>query len=118
VGAWDTADGFQQPIAPRFKIERCGICSKRSRDSSVGIATGYGFDFRDSEKKILFTASRRALMLNESPIQTSTRAKTAGVWRWPRSPPSSVEVKNGTAIPPLPNVFMAKKVYKVVPVLN
>jgi hypothetical protein len=76
-----------------------------SRDSSVGIALGYGlddgvlgFDSRRGLGIFLFTtASRTALGTTQAPIQWVTRALSLGVKRpgceADHSPPSSAEVK-------------------------
>jgi hypothetical protein len=76
----------------------------KSRDSSVGIALGYGLDDRgsfDSRRELgifLFTtASRMALVSTQPPIQWVLGAVSLGVKRPVReaghSPPSSAEVK-------------------------
>jgi hypothetical protein len=77
----------------------------KSRDSSVGIALGYGLDDRgsrvDSRRGLgifLFTtASRTALGPTQSPIQWVLGALSLGVKRLgseaDHSPPSSAEVK-------------------------
>jgi hypothetical protein len=81
------------------------------RDSSVVIVTGYGLDSRDAipgrYKIFLFSiASRPCLGPTQPPIQWVLGALSSGVKRLGRepnhSPPSSAEVKNGGAIPPLP----------------
>jgi hypothetical protein len=78
---------------------------KNSRDSSAGIALGYGLDDRDSRVRFpvggvgifLFTASRTALGPTKPPIQRVSGAPSLGVKRPGReadhSPPSSAEVK-------------------------
>jgi hypothetical protein len=75
------------------------------RDSSVGIALGYGLDDRDSRVRFLAglgiflftTASRTALAPTQPPIQWVSGALSLGVKRPGReadhSPPSSAEVK-------------------------
>jgi hypothetical protein len=74
-----------------------------NRDSSVGIALGYGlddwgFDFRQELGIFLFTtASRPALGLTQPPIQWVPEDLSLGV-KWPKceadhSPPSGAEVK-------------------------
>jgi hypothetical protein len=77
------------------------------QDSSVGIETGYGLDDRGSipgrgEVILSSTASRPALGPTQPPIQWVTEALPLGVKRLGReadhSPPSSTEVKNGSAI--------------------
>jgi hypothetical protein len=90
----------------------------KSRDSSAGIALGYGLDDRGSRVRFLVgiflftTASRTALGPTQPPIQWVLDALSLGVkrpWREAgHSPPSSAEVKNAwsyTSIPPY--VFMA-----------
>jgi hypothetical protein len=77
-----------------------------SRDSSVSIATGYWLDGRG--KIFLFsTASRAALRPTQPPIQWVPGVLALKVKRPGReadnSLPSSAEVKNGGAIPPLPH---------------
>jgi hypothetical protein len=71
-----------------------------SWDSSVSIATSYGMEI------FLFsTTSRLALGITQPLIQWVLEALSPGVKRLGhahRSPPSSSEVKNGGAIPPLP----------------
>jgi hypothetical protein len=67
----------------------------RSRDSSVGIALGYGLDDRGS--RVRFIGSRTALGPTQSPIQWVPGAISLGVKRPGReadhSPPSSAKVK-------------------------
>jgi hypothetical protein len=82
------------------------MSEQESRDSSVGIATGYRLKGRRSNplrgKIFLFSAtSIPALGLTQPPIQWVPGVK------WPErepdhSPPSGAEVKNSVAIPPLP----------------
>jgi hypothetical protein len=78
--------------------------SKRSRDSAVGIATGYGLEDRGSEfetrwgKNFHFsTSSRPALGPTQPPIQWISEALSPGIKRPGReddhSPPTSAEVK-------------------------
>jgi hypothetical protein len=75
-----------------------------SRDSSVGIALGYGMDGRGSRVRFpaglgifLFTASRTALGPTQPPIQWGPGALSLGVKRPGReadhSTPSSTEIK-------------------------
>jgi hypothetical protein len=83
-----------------------------SRDSSVIIASGYGIDCRGSVplrgKVFIFsTASRPVLGPTQPPILWAQAALSPGV-KWPdreadHSPPSNAEVKNGKAMPSLPN---------------
>jgi hypothetical protein len=79
---------------------------RKSRDSSVGIALGYGLDDRSSRVRFpagagnfsLHHASRTALGPTQPPIQWVPGALSLGVKRPGReahhSPPSSAEVKN------------------------
>jgi hypothetical protein len=85
----------------------------RSQDSSVGIAMGYGLDSRGSipgRCKIFFfsTVSTLALGPTQPPIQWVPGVLSLGVKRLGReadhSPPSSAEVKNCGAVPPLPHI--------------
>jgi hypothetical protein len=85
-----------------------------TRDSSVGIVTGCRLDGQGSipgrERFFLFsTASRLALGPAQSPIQWVLGVISLGVKQQlgheaSHSPPSSVKVKNGGAIPPLPHM--------------
>jgi hypothetical protein len=83
-----------------------------SRDSEVGIATGYGLDDRGvgvpspgRVKNFLFsTSSRSALGLTQLSTQWVPGALSEGLKRPRREAdhsPTSAEVKNGTVIPPL-----------------
>jgi hypothetical protein len=83
-----------------------------SRDSSVGITTGYGLDGRGSipgrvKMFLFYIVSRPALRPTLSPIQWIPPVLSPGVKRPGReadhSPQSSSEVKNGGAISPLPH---------------
>jgi hypothetical protein len=84
-----------------------------NRDRSAGIATGYALDDRGlipgRSERFFSIASRPALRPTESPIQMIPEALPPGVKQAVseayRSPPSSVEDKNGGAIPPLPHMF-------------
>jgi hypothetical protein len=73
--------------------------------SSVGIATGYVLDGRDS---IPERGKDLSLGPTQPPIQWVPGAVFLGVKRPDReadhSPPSSAEVKNGGAIPPFPDI--------------
>jgi hypothetical protein len=78
------------------------------RESSIGIATGYGLD----GPRLIPTASILALISTQPPIQWIPGALFPGIERQGReadhSLPSSADVKNGAAISPLPPyVFMA-----------
>jgi hypothetical protein len=82
-------------------------------DSTVGVATGYGLDDRCSNpgigKIFLFsTAFKPALGPTQPTIQRIPEALSPGIM-WPgreadHPPPSSAEVKNGGAIPPVPHM--------------
>jgi hypothetical protein len=80
------------------------LTSENSRDSSVDIGTGWTRD----KICLLSIAARPALGLTQPPMQWVRGALSPGVKRPGReadhSPPSSAEVKNGGAIPPLPNM--------------
>jgi hypothetical protein len=75
-------------------------------DSSVSIATGYGIHGRGSisgRGKSLFlysTIYRPVLDLTQPPIQWVQGIKRPG-HETDHSPPSSVKVNNGSAIPPI-----------------
>jgi hypothetical protein len=78
-----------------------------SRNSSVGIATGYRFDSQQGKDIFLYsTASRPALRPTQLPIQWVLGALSPGVERPGReaeySPTSSAGIKNGGATPSLP----------------
>jgi hypothetical protein len=71
--------------------------------SLVGVSTGCRLDGRISIPDRGASASRQAILSTQPPIQWISGAKRS--WREAdRSPPSSVEVKNGEAVPPLPNM--------------
>jgi hypothetical protein len=79
------------------------------RDSSVGIAKGYGLDDRGSNPGrgkvfLSFRARKPALGPRQLPLQLVLGMKSPGC-EADHSPPSSVEVKNGGAIPPLSYMF-------------
>jgi hypothetical protein len=85
--------------------------NERNLDSSVGIVTGYGLGGPGSitgrGKNFFFSiASIPGLAPTQPPIQWVPEDLSSGVKRSGReanrSPPSSAEVKNGGAIPPLP----------------
>jgi hypothetical protein len=89
------------------KIILLGIIYTKSRNSSVGIALGYGLDDRGSRVRfptegvgifLFTTASRTALGPTQPPIQWVRGAHSLGVKRLRRdayhSPPSSTEAKN------------------------
>jgi hypothetical protein len=78
----------------------------RSPDSSFDIKTDYGLDGLGSI--LLSTASRPNLSPKQPPIQLILGAISTRV-KWPEleadpSHPSSAEVKNAGAIPPLPHM--------------
>jgi hypothetical protein len=83
-----------------------------SRDSSVGIATDYGLGGWDSipgrNKKFSLSRSVHTgsvAHLASSPIGTDgSFAGNEAVGAADHPPPSSVEAKNGGAIPPLPHI--------------
>jgi hypothetical protein len=88
--------------------------SARSRDSSVGIETGYRPDGRGSNPgsaKVFFFFSQTSSGSNPASYPMGSGAISLGVKRPGResdhSPLSSDEVKNGGAILSLPHVFMA-----------
>jgi hypothetical protein len=81
-----------------------------SRDSSVGIATGYGLDGWSSSPVgdkifLLSTSSRTAMGPTQPIIQWAQEGSFAGVKRPERgadhSPPSSAEVKNTSIYTPI-----------------
>jgi hypothetical protein len=93
-----------------------------SRDSSVSITTGYGLDGRRSilgkgEIFLFSTASRAAQGSAQPPIQWVSGAVSPGVKRPGReadnSPPSSADVKNCGAIPPLHHTHSWHSVYLI-----
>jgi hypothetical protein len=99
-------------INPKTEFNTSNRILSRSRDSSVGIATGYGLGGRSSipyrGKIFMFsTASRPALGPTQPSIQWVSEAISTEVRRQEHetdgSFPSSAEVKTGGAIPSLPN---------------
>jgi hypothetical protein len=79
----------------------------------VGVAPGYGLDDRDlvhvrSKSSLFSIASRQALGPTQPPIQWLPGPPSPGVKRQrleaDHSPSSSAEVKNGGAIPLLPDI--------------
>jgi hypothetical protein len=96
------ARGYETRNAPKILVEKP---EGKSRDSSVGIALGYGMDDRGSRYDyrwglgifLFTTASRTALEPTQPPIRWMPGALSLGV-KWPgreadHSPPSSAEVK-------------------------
>jgi hypothetical protein len=84
----------------------------QNRDSSVGIALGYGLEDRGSRVRFParagnFSLLRTALGPTQPPIQWVPGALSLGVKRPGReadhSPPSSAEVRECVELPPLPN---------------
>jgi hypothetical protein len=88
----------------------------KRRDSSVGIALGYGLDYRGSRVRfpaglgifLFTTTSRTSLGPTQPPIHLVQGALSLGIKRPGReadhSPPSSAEVKNAwsyTSTPPV-----------------
>jgi hypothetical protein len=94
-----------------FTKNICQTNEYRSRDSSVGVATRLhvgrpGFDSLQGKEIFLYsTVSRSVLGPTQLPIRCVLGAISPGVKRPGRevdqSPPSSTEVKNDGAIPPL-----------------
>jgi hypothetical protein len=93
---------------------------RKSHDSSVGIALGYGLNDRGSRVRfpaglgifLFTTASRTALGPTQFPIQWILGVLSLGVKRPGRetdhSPPCSAEVKNAWSYTPTPQyIFMA-----------
>jgi hypothetical protein len=87
---------------------------KRSRNSSVGIVMGYGLDGRvsipgRSKRFFSFPVSRPVLGPTQPIIQWVHGTLSMEVKRPGRDavhrPPSSVEINNGVAIPPLPHTY-------------
>jgi hypothetical protein len=85
------------------------------RDSSVGIAKGYGLDGRDSVPDgdkvfVLYSsASRSAVGPTQSAIHRVSGTLSPGIKRpgcdADHLQPSTAEAKNGGVITPLPNMF-------------
>jgi hypothetical protein len=90
--------------------------NNNSRDSSVGIALGYGLDYRGCRVRfpaglgisLFTTASRTALGPTQPPIQWVPGALSLGVTRMGREadhlPPSSAEVKNAWSYTYTPSI--------------
>jgi hypothetical protein len=80
----------------------------RRRDSSVGTAERVVFDFQQCNSFLFPTESRSILGPIQPPIRWVRRAISPEVKRQGReadhSPLSSVEIKKGGAIPPLPHI--------------
>jgi hypothetical protein len=106
---WEQGERFSKAVVENMA----------SRDSSVGVATGYGLDGRGvgggvtgGGNKFLFSTSSRPVLGNTQPIQWVPWAFPPGVRRpgheADHSPPASAQVKNTwiyTSTPPY--VFMA-----------
>jgi hypothetical protein len=96
------------------KLFRDDTEDNRSRDSPVGIATGGGlgagnpgFESRQGQDFSLLHSVRTGSGAYAASYPTGTGVKRQGR-EADHSPPSSAEVKNGGAIPPIPQyVFMA-----------
>jgi hypothetical protein len=94
------------------------LCLFHSRDSSVGIATGYwlddtGFDSRQKEDFSLLHSAQAGSGAYPTSYPMGTRSffpegKAGGRREADHSPPASAEVKNGGPIPHSPYVFMAQ----------
>jgi hypothetical protein len=91
-------------------LSRNTVCGK-SRDNSVGMVTGYGMDRQGStlgRVKRFFSSPQRPDRLWGAPslLSSGYRGRFSGCKRPEReaddSPPSSSEIKNGGAVPPLP----------------
>jgi hypothetical protein len=89
------------------------IFRKKSRVSSVGIATSYELNGRGSipgrgKVFLISIASRPALESTQPPIQWVPESLSSKL-KWlgreaDHSPPSSSDVRNGGAVTPLPNM--------------
>jgi hypothetical protein len=94
-------------ILPTAVVESRVLYCTTKQDSSVGIETGYGLDSRGSILGSVSTASK----FTETLIQWVLKAVSRGVKRPGCEPdpshPSSAEIMNGGAVPPLPRVFTA-----------
>jgi hypothetical protein len=102
---------------PRFSVKKSNrhviFYLFMSRDSAVGIATGYGLDGRDSIPErgrvfLPFIASRPALGYIQPPTglvpRTISRRDKAAGHEPGHSPPPISEVKNGEAVLLLPRM--------------
>jgi hypothetical protein len=109
---WVNADGIFLPVV--YGCETCSLtlreAHKLSRYSDWLLAGQPGFDFRERKDIFLFsTASRPAPGPTQPPIQWVPGPLSPGV-KWPgrevdHLPPSNAGVKNGGAIPQIPNTF-------------
>jgi hypothetical protein len=78
-----------------------------SRGSSVGVVTGYGLDGRGVGVRVLLSTLCRPVLGPTQPhIQWIPGVKRPGC-EADHSPPTTAEVRNGGAIPPLPHVLVA-----------
>jgi hypothetical protein len=92
------------------------IILMKNRDSSVDMSTGYGTDSwgsNPSRDKRLFSSPQRSdglwgppSFLSNGYCELFPRGMNRPERETDHLPPSSAEVKNGSVIPPLPNVFM------------
>jgi hypothetical protein len=101
-----------------LQVFRPKYCIHQSRDSSVGIALGYGLDDRGSRVRfpagdgnfLFTTAFGMALGPTQPPIQWVPGALSLGV-KWPgcetdHSPPSSAKVKNTWSYTSTPTISL------------
>jgi hypothetical protein len=90
------------PLGESGYLSRCSDALRAGRP---------GFNYRQGKIFLFYTASSPALGPTQPHIQSERGAISPGAKRPGReadhSPPSSAEVKNGGAIPPLPHVLMA-----------
>jgi hypothetical protein len=82
----------------------------RSRDSSVGVVTGYGLDGTGSIPGVAKICSSPTLWSTQPPVHWVAGALSPGVKRLghvgDHSPASSAELSNGGSIPPLPHLSL------------
>jgi hypothetical protein len=97
---------------PNFHVD---LFFNRIRDSSVRITTGYGIDGQGSilsRARFFHHSVQTGSVAHPPPYPMGTAGSFSPGVKRPgceadHSPPSSTEVKNGGAIPPLLHVFMA-----------
>jgi hypothetical protein len=101
---WDifTRNFLQLPITSSFSDPNISYvhCSKRSRNSSVGIATGYGLDGRGS-----FPSRDKSFLVSIAASRELYPLVWSGMGMQLTTHPSSDNVKKNGAIPPLLHVF-------------